>query len=53
MAAIDRAHRPTVLIDLDGVLLPDYLDAADTAWDSRLGIAPHAFLAALFAGDDE
>jgi putative hydrolase of the HAD superfamily len=53
MATTHRAHRPAILIDIGGVLVPDYLTAAATAWGSRLGIAPHTFLAALFAGSDE
>src|SRR5262245_19623179 len=53
MAATRRARRPAILIDLGGVLIPDYLSAAAAAWGSRLGIAPHAFLAALFAGNDD
>jgi putative hydrolase of the HAD superfamily len=47
------AGRPALLIDIGGVLLPDHLTAAATAWGDRLGIAPHAFLAALFAGNDD
>jgi putative hydrolase of the HAD superfamily len=53
MTADARARRPAVLIDIGGVLLADYLTAAASAWGNRLGIAPHAFLAALFAGNDD
>jgi putative hydrolase of the HAD superfamily len=42
---------PALLIDIGGVLVPDHLTAA--AWGNHLGIAPHAFLAALFAGNDD
>ncbi|GIE98118.1 HAD family hydrolase [Paractinoplanes rishiriensis] len=45
--------RPAVLIDLGGVLVPDYLGAAANYWAGRLGIAPGDFLAAVFAGNDE
>jgi len=45
--------RPALLIDVGGVLLPDYLTAAAAAWGDRLGIGPDAFLAALFAGNDD
>jgi putative hydrolase of the HAD superfamily len=53
MAAKARTHRPAILIDIGGVLVPDYLTEAATAWGSRLGTAPHAFIAALFAGNDD
>lgn len=46
-------RRPALLIDIGGVLLLDHLTAAATAWSDRLGIAPHAFLDALFAGNDD
>ncbi|MCU7725096.1 HAD-IA family hydrolase [Actinoplanes sp. KI2] len=47
------ARRPALLIDVGGVLMADCLTAAAAAWGDRLGIAPHAFLAALFAGNDD
>jgi putative hydrolase of the HAD superfamily len=51
--AVDARPR-AVLIDIGGVLVPDdYLTAAASDWGDRLGIAPHAFLAALFAGNDD
>jgi putative hydrolase of the HAD superfamily len=50
---MDQTKRPALLIDIGGVLVPDYLTAAANAWGSRLGIPPHAFLAALFAGNDD
>jgi putative hydrolase of the HAD superfamily len=53
MTANARARRPAVLIDIGGVLLADYLSAAANAWGNRLGTGPHAFLAALFAGNDD
>jgi putative hydrolase of the HAD superfamily len=53
MTANARTRRPALLIDIGGVLVPDYLTAAAAAWGNRLGIAPHAFLAALFAGNDD
>jgi putative hydrolase of the HAD superfamily len=53
MTANARARRPALLIDVGGVLVRDYLTAAATTWGDRLGIAPHAFLAALFAGNDD
>jgi putative hydrolase of the HAD superfamily len=45
--------RPALLIDLGGVLAVDHPAAAATAWGDRLGIAPNAFLDALFAGNDD
>lgn len=45
--------RRAVLIDVGGVLMPDDLTAAATFWGGRLGIPPHAFLAAVFAGSDD
>jgi putative hydrolase of the HAD superfamily len=53
MATIDVPQRPAILIDIGGVLVPDYLTAAATTWGSRLGIAPRAFITALFAGNDD
>jgi len=53
MTANVRARRPALLIDIGGVLVPDYLPAAAAAWGSRLGIAPQAFLVALYAGNDD
>jgi putative hydrolase of the HAD superfamily len=47
------ARRRALLIDIGGVLVADHLTAAADAWGNRLGIAPHAFLAALFAGNDD
>ncbi|CAM4242365.1 HAD family phosphatase [Nocardia ninae] len=46
-------NRPAILIDIGGVLVPDYLTAAAAEWSSRLGISPSAFLAALFGGSDD
>jgi putative hydrolase of the HAD superfamily len=46
-------YRPAILIDIGGVLLPDHLHAAATAWGDRLGIGPDAFLAAVFGGSDD
>jgi putative hydrolase of the HAD superfamily len=42
-----------VLIDMGGVLIPDYLPAAAAEWGTRLGISRQAFLAALFGGSDD
>ena len=53
MTAHARARRPALLIDIGGVLARDHLTAAAAAWGNRLGVAPHAFLAALFAGNDD
>lgn len=53
MSANARARRPALLIDIGGVLMADYLTAAAAAWGTRLGVTPHAFLAALFAGNDD
>jgi putative hydrolase of the HAD superfamily len=53
MTANARARRPAVLIDIGGVLLADHLTAAASAWGKRLGITPQAFLAAVFAGNDD
>jgi putative hydrolase of the HAD superfamily len=50
---VTRPAGQAVLIDLGGVLVGDYLPAAATAWGTRLGISPQAFLAALFSGSDE
>jgi beta-phosphoglucomutase-like phosphatase (HAD superfamily) len=33
--------------------MADYLTAAAAAWGNRLGIAPHTFLDALYAGNDD
>lgn len=44
---------PALLIDVGGVLLPDHLPGAAQAWGRRLGVRPEAFLAALFAGNDD
>jgi putative hydrolase of the HAD superfamily len=46
-------RRPALLIDIGGVLLRDHLTAASADWGRRLGITPEAFLAALFAGNDD
>ncbi|WP_306796112.1 HAD-IA family hydrolase [Nocardia sp. XZ_19_369] len=46
-------NRPAILIDIGGVLVPDYLTAAAAEWSSRLGMSPSAFLAALFGGSDD
>ncbi|WP_159425992.1 hypothetical protein [Streptomyces noursei] len=35
------------------MLSPDHLPAAAAEWGDRLGIPQHAFLAALFAGNDD
>jgi len=42
-----------ILIDIGGVLVPDYLTAASHAWGDRLGVTPQAFLGAMFAGNDD
>jgi putative hydrolase of the HAD superfamily len=42
-----------LLIDIGGVLAPDHLPEAATAWAARLGITPDDFLIAVFAGDDD
>lgn len=42
-----------MLIDLGGVLIPDYLSAAAAAWSTRLGLTQQAFLGALFGGSDD
>ncbi|MFJ5222819.1 hypothetical protein [Streptomyces sp. NPDC088400] len=39
-------NRSAILIDIGGVLVPDHLTAAAAEWSTRLGISPHAFLAA-------
>ncbi|MCZ0975741.1 hypothetical protein O1L55_39965 [Streptomyces albulus] len=44
---------PAILLDVGGVLSPDHLTAAAAAWGDRLGMRQHAFLAALFAGNDD
>ncbi|MGG2461131.1 HAD-IA family hydrolase [Streptomyces sp. RGM 3693] len=44
---------PAILLDIGGVLSPDHLPAAAAEWGDRLGIPQHAFLAALFAGNDD
>jgi putative hydrolase of the HAD superfamily len=41
-----------VLIDIGGVLVPDYLPAAAAEWGARLGISQESFLAAVFGGSD-
>jgi putative hydrolase of the HAD superfamily len=46
------AFRKAVLIDLGGVLIPEYLPATAAAWSTRLGLTQQAFLDALFAGSD-
>jgi putative hydrolase of the HAD superfamily len=51
MRTSDR--RPAVLIDLGGVLVPDHLTAAATAWGRRLGITSQTFVTAVFAGNDD
>jgi len=48
-----RTHRRAILIDIGGVLVPDYLTAAADTWGNRLGIAAHAFISALFADNDD
>jgi putative hydrolase of the HAD superfamily len=48
-----RPARKAVLIDLGGVLIPDYLPAAAAAWTTRLGLTQQAFLGALFGGSDD
>jgi putative hydrolase of the HAD superfamily len=48
-----RSNRRAILIDIGGVLVPDYLNAAAATWGGRLGIAPHAFITVLFAGNDD
>lgn len=42
-----------ILIDIGGVLAPDHLTEAATAWAGRLGIAAQDFIGALFAGNDD
>ncbi|GAA2673759.1 HAD-IA family hydrolase [Streptomyces lunalinharesii] len=44
---------PAILLDVGGVLSPDHLPAAAAEWGDRLGMRQHAFLAALFAGNDD
>ncbi|AKA01885.1 HAD-IA family hydrolase [Streptomyces noursei] len=44
---------PAILLDVGGVLSPDHLTAAAAAWGDRLDMRQHAFLAALFAGNDD
>jgi len=51
-AAPARRAVKAVLIDIGGVLIPDYLPAAAAHWSTRLGITQQAFLAALFGGSD-
>lgn len=46
-------NRKVILIDIGGVLQPDDLSVAAALWSARFGITPHAFLAALFGGNDE
>jgi putative hydrolase of the HAD superfamily len=50
---VQPEDRPALLIDIGGVLALDHLTAAAKDWGDRLGIAPHAFLTALFAGNDD
>ena len=45
--------RPALLIDIGGVLAADHLRGAATDWANRLGIAPQAFVSALYAGNDD
>jgi putative hydrolase of the HAD superfamily len=52
-AAVGRPAGKTVLIDLGGVLIGDYLPTAAAAWGTGLGISQQAFLAALFGGSDD
>lgn len=42
-----------ILIDIGGVLVPDYLTAAATEWSIRLGMSQQAFLTAVFGGNDD
>ncbi|MFE3654464.1 HAD-IA family hydrolase [Streptomyces sp. NPDC059101] len=51
--AIGGPDRTAILLDVGGVLSPDHLPAAAADWGGRLGIPQHAFLAALFAGNDD
>ena len=51
--AAARAASKAILIDVGGVLIPDYLPAAAAAWSTRLGITQQAFLSALFGGSDD
>ncbi|SHM94683.1 HAD-IA family hydrolase [Streptomyces yunnanensis] len=44
---------PAILIDIGGGLAPDHLPAAGAEWGDGRGIPQHAFLAALFAGNDD
>ncbi|UJB40216.1 hypothetical protein [Streptomyces sp. A1-5] len=44
---------PAILIGIGGALAPDHPPAAAAEWGHRLGIPQHAFLAALFAGNDD
>jgi putative hydrolase of the HAD superfamily len=52
-ALVGRPVRKAVLIDLGGVLIPDYLPAAAAAWSTRLDLTQQAFLGALFGGSDD
>jgi putative hydrolase of the HAD superfamily len=52
-ALVASPVRKAVLIDLGGVLIPDYLPAAAAAWSTRLGCTKQAFLGALFGGSDD
>ncbi|MEV0321733.1 HAD family phosphatase [Streptomyces sp. NPDC050658] len=47
-----RPHDRSVLIDAGGVLVPEYLPGVAARWGERLGLAPAAFLAALYEGND-
>jgi putative hydrolase of the HAD superfamily len=42
-----------ILIDIGGVLIPDYLPAAAAEWSTRLGISQPCFMRALFGGNDD
>jgi putative hydrolase of the HAD superfamily len=48
-----RRASKTILIDIGGVLMAEYLPAAAVEWSARLGISERSFLGALFGGNDD
>jgi putative hydrolase of the HAD superfamily len=53
MNASPDPGRKAILIDIGGVLVPDFLPAAAATWGRRLGLPPDGVLAALFGGSDD
>lgn len=52
-ATIAGRASKAILIDLGGVLIPDYLPAAAAEWSTRLRASEQSFLDALFGGNDD